>query len=101
MRTDAVLIAETVTAAELNHAGRRIVRRALAGGHPVPTPAELARERVPFIPDWIREADVSKVCPHCAERKPLERFAAAPRYTSGRASWCRDCTNALKRARRD
>ena len=40
-----------------------------------------------------------KQCPSCNIIKGLDEFPPRKTSISGRASWCRECTNTLKRAR--
>ena len=38
-------------------------------------------------------AVTAKLCPHCRQRLPLDRFALRGRYPGERASWCRKCSS--------
>jgi 5-methylcytosine-specific restriction endonuclease McrA len=43
----------------------------------------------------------TKVCPRCAESKPLDEFVRRKNRPSGRGSWCKACFSAYTVARRD
>ncbi len=42
-----------------------------------------------------------KICTKCREEKPLSEFYASARHRDGRQSWCKACTKANNRSRRD
>jgi hypothetical protein len=111
MRTGAVLIAETVTApraAELNQAGRAIIRNAVTGGPPSVRTADLIQQHAAtYDREWIDREHATKLCASCGPRRgllPLEAFAPSKQnvgiHGKGRASYCRKCEAARQRARR-
>jgi hypothetical protein len=49
----------------------------------------------------VRQEDARvKRCRHCDRTLPLDAFPPNPRMSSGRGSWCRECSNAAGRALR-
>lgn len=38
-----------------------------------------------------------KVCPRCGRTLPLSAFGIAPRSKDGRACWCKECRNLIRR----